>query len=203
MRESARGTRGRGNGWRSPRASVIHSSQPQPPTPGQGSASEASPGKGASARQPEAGALVSNYVCSSPTDNSFDIPDRTFHSMATTWRLSSFESSTDVKELIPEFFFLPEFLENAEGNVSSSIRSICGSGSGRGYCWVCDSGRGGLKRSCIEQIRSLSGFDFGVRQNGKRVMDVRLPPWAKGNRRLFILIHRQVSAVCFAPSASA
>ena len=49
------------------------------------------------------------------TDRSFDIPDRTFHSMATTWRLSSFESSTDVKELIPEFFFLPEFLENVEG----------------------------------------------------------------------------------------
>lgn len=48
-------------------------------------------------------------------DRSFDIPDRTFHSMATTWRLSSFESATDVKELIPEFFFLPEFLENSEG----------------------------------------------------------------------------------------
>ena len=37
--------------------------------------------------------------------------------MATTWRLSSFESATDVKELIPEFFFLPEFLENTEGNI--------------------------------------------------------------------------------------
>ena len=44
-----------------------------------------------------------------PPDQSFDIPDRTFHSMNTTWRLSSFESMTDVKELIPEFFYLPEF----------------------------------------------------------------------------------------------
>uniref|UniRef100_A0A672PLH5 Lysosomal trafficking regulator n=1 Tax=Sinocyclocheilus grahami TaxID=75366 RepID=A0A672PLH5_SINGR len=48
-------------------------------------------------------------------DQSFDIPDRTFHSMNTTWRLSSYESMTDVKELIPEFFYLPEFLVNREG----------------------------------------------------------------------------------------
>ncbi|XP_029450120.1 LOW QUALITY PROTEIN: lysosomal-trafficking regulator-like [Rhinatrema bivittatum] len=48
-------------------------------------------------------------------DQSFDIPDRTFHSMNTTWRLSSYESMTDVKELVPEFFYLPEFLVNREG----------------------------------------------------------------------------------------
>uniref|UniRef100_A0A3B3QSJ6 Lysosomal trafficking regulator n=1 Tax=Paramormyrops kingsleyae TaxID=1676925 RepID=A0A3B3QSJ6_9TELE len=82
-------------------------------------------------------------------DQSFDIPDRTFHSMNTTWRLSSYESMTDVKELIPEFFYLPEFLVNREG------------------------------------------FDFGVRQNGDRVNHVNLPPWARSDPRLFILIHRQ------------
>ncbi|XP_063299447.1 lysosomal-trafficking regulator isoform X3 [Pelobates fuscus] len=82
-------------------------------------------------------------------DQSFDIPDRTFHSMNTTWRLSSYESMTDVKELIPEFFYLPEFLVNREG------------------------------------------FDFGVRQNGERVNHVNLPPWARNDSRLFILIHRQ------------
>ncbi|XP_042189049.1 lysosomal-trafficking regulator [Callorhinchus milii] len=82
-------------------------------------------------------------------DQSFDIPDRTFHSMNTTWRLSSFESMTDVKELIPEFFYLPEFLVNREG------------------------------------------FDFGLRQNGERVNHVNLPPWARNDPRLFILIHRQ------------
>ncbi|XP_014251875.1 lysosomal-trafficking regulator isoform X2 [Cimex lectularius] len=48
-------------------------------------------------------------------DNNFDWPDRTFHSLNTTWRLTSSESVTDVKELIPEFFFLPEFLLNLEG----------------------------------------------------------------------------------------
>ncbi|KAG7462834.1 hypothetical protein MATL_G00188970 [Megalops atlanticus] len=82
-------------------------------------------------------------------DQSFDIPDRTFHSMNTTWRLSSYESMTDVKELIPEFFYLPEFLVNREG------------------------------------------FDFGIRQNSERVNHVNLPPWARNDPRLFILIHRQ------------
>ncbi|XP_048843336.1 lysosomal-trafficking regulator-like isoform X2 [Brienomyrus brachyistius] len=82
-------------------------------------------------------------------DQSFDIPDRTFHSMNTTWRLSSYESMTDVKELIPEFFYLPEFLVNREG------------------------------------------FDFGVRQNSERVNHVNLPPWARNDPRLFVLIHRQ------------
>ncbi|OWF37617.1 Lysosomal-trafficking regulator [Mizuhopecten yessoensis] len=48
-------------------------------------------------------------------DDNFDLPDRSFHSLETTWRLASFESTTDVKELIPEFFFLPEFLVNYEG----------------------------------------------------------------------------------------
>ncbi len=47
-------------------------------------------------------------------DKNFDIPDRTFHSLATSWRLATAESTTDFKELIPEFFFLPEFLMNNE-----------------------------------------------------------------------------------------
>jgi len=51
-------------------------------------------------------------------DDNFDLPDRTFHSLHTTWRLTSSDSTTDVKELIPEFFFLPEFLQNSEGMIS-------------------------------------------------------------------------------------
>ncbi|KAI6209440.1 Lysosomal-trafficking regulator [Aphelenchoides besseyi] len=47
-------------------------------------------------------------------DNNFDIPDRLFNSIQNTWRLSSSESTTDFKELIPEFFFFPEMFENRE-----------------------------------------------------------------------------------------
>lgn len=45
-------------------------------------------------------------------DNNFDQPDRTFHSMANTWQLITSDSNTDFKELIPEFFFLPEMFLN-------------------------------------------------------------------------------------------
>lgn len=82
-------------------------------------------------------------------DHSFDIPDRTFHSLATTFRLTSKESATDVKELIPEFFYLFDFFENS------------------------------------------AGFNFGKRQSGDTVNDVKLPPWCEGSPRLFMLIHRQ------------
>jgi len=41
--------------------------------------------------------------------------------MATTWKLSSFVSNTDVKELIPEFFYLQEFLENGESEYRDCI----------------------------------------------------------------------------------
>ncbi|XP_074102061.1 lysosomal-trafficking regulator mauve isoform X2 [Cotesia typhae] len=54
-------------------------------------------------------------------DNNFDIPDRTFHALATTWRLTSCDSTTDVKELIPEFFYLPEFFLNSE-NFNFGVR---------------------------------------------------------------------------------
>ncbi|GMT32361.1 hypothetical protein PFISCL1PPCAC_23658 [Pristionchus fissidentatus] len=47
-------------------------------------------------------------------DNNFDIPDRLFNSIEATWRLASRDSTTDFKELIPEFFFLPEFLQNRD-----------------------------------------------------------------------------------------
>ncbi|KAJ1569840.1 Neurobeachin-like protein 1 [Nowakowskiella sp. JEL0078] len=44
----------------------------------------------------------------------FDHPDRQFHSIAGCWK-SCLTSSGDVKELIPEFFYLPEFLRNENG----------------------------------------------------------------------------------------
>lgn len=44
-------------------------------------------------------------------DGSFDLSDRQFHSIASTWE-SLITNPNDVKELIPEFFYLPEFLVN-------------------------------------------------------------------------------------------
>jgi len=41
----------------------------------------------------------------------FDQPGRTFFSIPQAWS-NCLRSSSDVKELIPEFFYLPEFLNN-------------------------------------------------------------------------------------------
>ena len=41
----------------------------------------------------------------------FDVADRQFYSIPSTWKVI-YENPNDVKELIPEFFYLPEFLEN-------------------------------------------------------------------------------------------
>ncbi|KAL5007985.1 hypothetical protein ScPMuIL_013566 [Solemya velum] len=91
---------------------------------------------------PELWSLIFCYNC-------FDLPNRSFHSIATSWKLSSYQSTSDVKELLPEFFFFPEFLRNSEG------------------------------------------WNMGRRDDGDIVWDVKLPPWCKGDPRLFVLIYRQ------------
>ena len=42
----------------------------------------------------------------------FDHADRLFSSIKDTWLSASHTNTADVKELIPEFFYLPEMLEN-------------------------------------------------------------------------------------------
>lgn len=80
----------------------------------------------------------------------FDHPDRLFFSIEKAWKSASTDNMTDVRELIPEFFYLPEFLTN--GN----------------------------------------GYNFGLRQGtGGSIDDVALPPWAKGDPKIFIAKHRE------------
>ncbi|XP_036381916.1 WD repeat and FYVE domain-containing protein 3 isoform X1 [Megalops cyprinoides] len=79
----------------------------------------------------------------------FDLADRMFHSVREAWLSASKHNMADVKELIPEFFYLPEFLLNS------------------------------------------NNFDLGSKQNGTRLGDVILPPWAKGDPREFIRVHRE------------
>ena len=60
----------------------------------------------------QGGRLVLNYLTNlfyKPVR--FDVADRQFISIPSTWQ-NVFGGSSDVKELIPEFFFLPDFLVN-------------------------------------------------------------------------------------------
>lgn len=43
----------------------------------------------------------------------FDLADRMFHSVRENWYSAAKNNMADVKELIPEFFYLPEFLKNS------------------------------------------------------------------------------------------
>ncbi len=80
----------------------------------------------------------------------FDHPDRLFYSVEKAWSSASSENMSDVRELIPEFYYLPEFLLNS------------------------------------------NQFDFGLRQgDGGRIDTVKLPPWAKGDPKVFIAKHRE------------
>ncbi|KAI1299170.1 hypothetical protein EDD11_006490 [Mortierella claussenii] len=45
----------------------------------------------------------------------FDHADRLFHSIGKSWISASQKTMSDVRELIPEFFYLPEFLMNTNG----------------------------------------------------------------------------------------
>ena len=45
----------------------------------------------------------------------FDHPDRLFYSIEKAWMSASRENMTDVRELIPEFFYLPEMFKNGNG----------------------------------------------------------------------------------------
>lgn len=80
----------------------------------------------------------------------FDHPDRMFYSIPGAWQSASQGTMTDVRELTPEFFYLPEFLTNA------------------------------------------NGFNFGTRQaDGASIDNVELPPWAKGDPKIFIAKNRE------------
>ncbi|KAK6831972.1 hypothetical protein RU639_002670 [Aspergillus parasiticus] len=80
----------------------------------------------------------------------FDHADRLFYSIGKAWESASRGNMSDVRELIPEFFYLPEFLVNS------------------------------------------NKYDFGVLQNMTTAIDsVELPPWAKGDPKIFIQKHRE------------
>ncbi|TFY80618.1 hypothetical protein EWM64_g3393 [Hericium alpestre] len=80
----------------------------------------------------------------------WDLPDRLFSGVARAWESASKDIRGDVRELIPEWYTLPEFLENS------------------------------------------ANLDFGVQQNnGERIHHVKLPPWAKDDPLLFIVMNRR------------
>ena len=106
-----------------------------------------------------------NLFCSSFSFNS-DLP-RAYESAACDIR-------GDVRELIPEFYTCPECVpelfvtpvEKTNKNRFSSLRFL----------------------------ENAANHDFGVlQQTGERIHDVKLPPWARQDPLLFIVLNRKAS----------
>ncbi|KAJ8689982.1 beige protein-like 1 [Pleurotus ostreatus] len=80
----------------------------------------------------------------------WDLPDRLFSDIGRAYESAARDVRGDVRELIPEFYTCPEFLENS------------------------------------------ANLDFGIQQGtGERIHDVKLPPWAKRDPLLFIILSRR------------
>lgn len=82
----------------------------------------------------------------------------------------------DVKELIPEFFYLPEFLVNSNHF---------------------DLGEYYLAKKLmfnisliVSLINNIVCYFLGSKQSGVQLGDIVLPPWAKQDPREFIRVHR-------------
>jgi hypothetical protein len=80
---------------------------------------------------------------------SMDNPDRIFQSLEHSFK-NSLNDFSDVRELTPEFFCLPEMFTN------------------------------------------LNEINFGFKQDGTKVDDVKLPEWCNKNPQLFVQVMREV-----------
>lgn len=69
--------------------------------------------RGACRQRRVSGSFVSEVCRLSSQGGHFDLADRMFHSVREAWLSASKHNMADVKELIPEFFYLPEFMLNS------------------------------------------------------------------------------------------
>lgn len=102
-----------------------------------------------------------------------------FHSIQNEWDSASKDNMSDVRELIPEFFYLPDFLVNSNqfdfGNISVLAQQLNGN------------------VAFLHLIVNVYIDNTGCMQDGTPLDDVVLPPWAKGDPQEFIRVHREVS----------
>lgn len=136
-----------------------------------------------------------------------------FHSVRENWYSAAKNNMADVKELIPEFFYLPEFLKNSNNfdlgtpyftlyvlkklYVNIQDTSL--------FCKMISILFKCLKYMIFFQFNTMEKylhflafflvFLIGVKQSGVALHDVVLPPWAKDDPREFIRAHREVGQI--------
>jgi hypothetical protein len=155
----------------------------------------------------------------------FDAPDRLFCSVAEAWR-SVTTSTTDVKELIPEFYMLPSpavaraalaRLEGMGGGEGAGLGGAAGTAAASMATTPAAAGADApalssssshhhhqnqqqLRDGAVDFLLANPRLALGVRQNGRPVGAVELPAWARGSPALFLATMR---AALEAPPVSA
>ncbi|CAI5488721.1 unnamed protein product [Closterium sp. Naga37s-1] len=137
--------------------------------------------------------------------------DRLFDSVASAW--DNCQSNTsDVKELLPEFFYQPEFLRNnccfdlglrQDGQALDGV-ILPPWAKVRASLVSCLLGLAVLRPPTSdvkellpeffyqpEFLRNNCCFDLGLRQDGQALDGVILPPWAKGSPEEFVRLQRE------------
>ena len=105
-------------------------------------------------------------------DGHFDVPDRLFFSIPATYHMCT-TSISEVKELIPEFFFLPDMFRNVSGYTFGVTQD--GPTVVRGVrCW-----------------HRITYLPAHVGMCDCTQWDVELPPWANGSPEEFVRLHRE------------
>ncbi|EDO18983.1 hypothetical protein Kpol_2002p54 [Vanderwaltozyma polyspora DSM 70294] len=112
-------------------------------------------------------------------DGRFGHADRLFSSIPRAWKSSAVESTTDVRELIPEFFFLPEFLINTNhydfgkdqnGNTVSNVKLPLWA-NGDPLIYIAKN-REALETEYVsEHLHEWIDLIFGYKQKGEKSVD--------------------------------
>lgn len=109
----------------------------------------------------------------------FGPPDRIFNSLERSWVSASKELTTDVRELIPEFFFLPEFLENVNhidfGDTQSGTKvenvDLPKWANGSSAAFVCKNLEALESDYVSENLHHWIDLIFGYKQRGQEAVD--------------------------------
>ena len=102
----------------------------------------------------------------------FDVPNRLFINLENTFKNITSEKS-DVREPIPEFYFLPEMFKNVNNLEFGKLQNS----------------KNDERKSTVNITRSLYNLDY---TDVVRVNDVFLPYWCKNNPYLFITLYRGI-----------
>ena len=126
----------------------------------------------------------------------FDVPDRLFHSLVESWK-SATESMCDVKELVPEMFYLPEVFINLN-QLPLGSRQKPEKPPEITTPRASASSLASLALSPVANSMKARHDDFGDESTSSNFMDeqhlvvndVALPPWATGDAYEFVRLHR-------------